>query len=245
MVMGSGAAEQSIGELSAAVAETVNRLNSLTDSMDAMAKWRSEAEKHAKETTKTMSTMNTMIASLVEMMNKRFPSDDDIHTPYLNPSKQLIQVNGGNSEPGGSDTLLGYRRITDIMPDRDSLIRKVDMPMFDGKHPYGWIARMENFFRVGQYSEHQKLELIALSLEGDVLSWYNGEDKRLPFKNWTELKKRIVSRFGNHQMSTPKQCLAVITQTGTVADYVRRFEEVSSLVVGVDDEMLEAVFLEV
>lgn len=242
MLTGSGTTAQSLGELSAAVAETVNRLNSLTDSMESMEKWRSEAEKHAKETTKTMASMNNMIASVVEMLNKRLPSEEDMPTPYRNPSKQPIQVNKRISEPSGSDTTLGYQRTREIMPDRDSLVRKLDMPLFDGKHPYGWIARMENFFRVGQYPEHQKLELIALSLEGDVLSWYNGEDRRLPFQSWTELKKRIVSRFGNQQMSTPKQCLAVITQTGSAADYVKRFEEISSLVVGVDDEMLEVVF---
>lgn len=41
------------------------------------------------------------------------------------------------------------------------------MLLFDDKRPHGWIARMENFFRVCQYPEDQKLELIALSLEGD------------------------------------------------------------------------------
>lgn len=35
---------------------------------------------------------------------------------------------------------------------------------------------------MGQYPENQKLEMISLSLEGDVLSWFNGEDRRALFR---------------------------------------------------------------
>lgn len=81
MVSASGETEKSIRELSVAVVESVNLLNLLKNSMDSMVKWRSEEEKQSAETNKTMTAMNMMIESLVELMNKQLPMEDDQQTP--------------------------------------------------------------------------------------------------------------------------------------------------------------------
>ncbi|KAL0845239.1 hypothetical protein Bca101_018485 [Brassica carinata] len=140
MVLASRATELSIRGLSAAVVELVNRLNHLTNSMDLMIQWRLEAEKHAEK----MSNDEYDDHIFGGAAEQRLPMEDNQQLLYQNPSKQPIQVHKSTSEPGRNDTMLGYWGTNLIMPNHDSLVRKVDMPLFDD----------------------QKLELIALSLEG-------------------------------------------------------------------------------
>lgn len=88
--------------------------------------------------------------------------------------------------------MLGSRNIASSLPSCDNILRKL---IFEGKHPHGWIVRVERFFRRGQYPEEQKLELVSLSLEGDAISWYHGELTRETFKDWMKFKRRLLARF--------------------------------------------------
>lgn len=45
------------------------------------------------------------------------------------------------------------------------MIKHIDMPVFVGVNTYGWIARVERFFRIGGYDENEKLELVSLRLK--------------------------------------------------------------------------------
>ncbi|KAL0711691.1 hypothetical protein Bca4012_018669 [Brassica carinata] len=128
MVLASRATELSIRGLSAAVVELVNRLNHLTNSMDLMIQWRLEAEKHAEK----MSNDEYDDHIFGGAAEQRLPMEDNQQLLYQNPSKQPIQVHKSTSEPGRNDTMLGYWGTNLIMPNHDSLVRKVDMPLFDG-----------------------------------------------------------------------------------------------------------------
>ncbi|CAA7045066.1 unnamed protein product [Microthlaspi erraticum] len=210
--------------------------------MESVIQWRSKAEEKALETNRTVAKLSNLVETMMKMMQARFQAEDDGVAQIRPTSTHGPQVNTDFSEPGPSETQLGPRNIGSVLPSRDSMLRKVEMPIFDGKNPHSWIARIEMFFR--QYQEDQKLELISLSTEGEVLSWFNWEDKRMPFFIWTEFKKRLLVRFGNPERNTPKQSLASIKQLASVADYVHEFEELSSLISGVAEEMLEAIFVD-
>lgn len=67
---------------------------------------------------------------------------------------------------------------------RDGLLRKVELPVFDGLHRYSWIVRVERFFRVDNVVGVDRLHLISVSLEGPVFNWYNGEMEVEPFADW-------------------------------------------------------------
>lgn len=89
------------------------------------------------------------------------------------------------------------------MDDRDSWIKKVELPTFSGDDVYGWIALAERFFRIGGYDEVRKLELISVSLGGDVLSWFNSEVLRRPFMSWLNFKERLIARFSKVKLRDP------------------------------------------
>ncbi|KAG2314507.1 hypothetical protein Bca4012_065198 [Brassica carinata] len=122
------------------------------------------------------------------------------------------------------------------------MLRKVEMPIFSGKSPFGWISRVERFFRYGKFNEEEKLELVSLSLEEPMLNWFNGELLTDPFVSWNNFTERILDRFAGSLEEDPAARLFSIQQTGDIADYVNEFEELVFQVSGVDEKNLVKVF---
>ena len=50
--------------------------------------------------------------------------------------------------------------------------RKLEMPVFEGWNPEGWIFWVEHYFTFHRLGEAEKLEAIAVSMEGEVLYWF-------------------------------------------------------------------------
>lgn len=48
--------------------------------------------------------------------------------------------------------------------------RKLDMPIFEGVDPDGWILRIGRYFNFSRVSEAEKLEAVVVALEGDCSS---------------------------------------------------------------------------
>ena len=57
-------------------------------------------------------------------------------------------------------------------------MRKLDLPLFDGTNPDGWILRAERFFHFYRLGEEDQLEAAIVALEGDALLWYQWERRR-------------------------------------------------------------------
>lgn len=115
------------------------------------------------------------------------------------------------------------------------------MLVLDGTHPFSWIARAERFFRIGRYTLLGRMEIVSLCLEADALSWFNYEEEKRPFVDWSDFKKRMLARFAESYDSTPGKKLFGIKQTGTIAAYVREFQELATQV-KVSEENLEDIF---
>lgn len=102
---------------------------------------------------------------------------------------------------------------------------------------------MECYFRISNFLESEKLDWVSVHLAGDALGWYHWEVNRVPFQSWFHFKDRLLLRFGNLRIKGSSQSLFCIKQEGTMADYVRKFEDVSAQVSGWDDVKLEGIFL--
>lgn len=129
-----------------------------------------------------------------------------------------------------------------LLDNRASLLRRIEMLVFDGSLPYEWFPKVERFFRVGRYQDHDKLDLVSLSLEGDVLKWFNWEMHRQDFRSWDDFRQRLFLRFGESIDDDPGNRLFAIKQIGSVAAYVSEFEDLSTQVPGLDDSHLEKIF---
>lgn len=51
-------------------------------------------------------------------------------------------------------------------------LRKLDLPIFDGTNPDGWILSAERFFHFYRLGEEDQLEAAIVALDGDALLWY-------------------------------------------------------------------------
>ncbi|XP_019101560.1 PREDICTED: uncharacterized protein LOC109133111 [Camelina sativa] len=116
------------------------------------------------------------------------------------------------------------------------------MAVFEGVGIYGWIALVERFFRMGGYNDAEKLVLASGSLQGEALSWYNLEINKRQFESWVQFKSGLMLKFGS-KIRGPSISLFRIKQTGTIEEYIQRFEDLSSQVSGLDEQKLEGIFL--
>ncbi|XP_010263147.1 PREDICTED: NADH dehydrogenase [ubiquinone] flavoprotein 1, mitochondrial-like [Nelumbo nucifera] len=57
----------------------------------------------------------------------------------------------------------------------DSLPRKLELPIFDGENPDGWLFRAECYFEINGLLPAERLRVAVVCLEGDALAWYYRE----------------------------------------------------------------------
>lgn len=82
-----------------------------------------------------------------------------------------------------------------LIGSRDSLVKRVEMPVFQGHNTHGWIAKIEIFFsRLSGYNDEEKWELVSVSLEwAVVLSWFKSELHRKSYEHWRDFKERLIT----------------------------------------------------
>lgn len=156
--------------------------------------------------------------------------------------QQPIQVPIPNLERNRENPELGYRLVDRNEEIRKGLYKKMEMPTFAGQNPFDWIARAERNFRVTQSSEEYKMELVSLSLSEDALCWFNYELEFRPFRDWTEFKRRLLSRFAESFERTPGKRLFGIQQHGSAAAYIKEFQELASQVRVAEENLIDIFF---
>ena len=102
---------------------------------------------------------------------------------------------GGSGRPG--DQVGGNWRV-----------KKLDLPVFAGTNPDGWILRAERYFHFYRLGEEEVLEAAVVSSDGDALLWYQWENGRRPIRNWAELKGMLLRQFRSTSTgSLQEQCV--------------------------------------
>lgn len=167
-------------------------------------------------------------------------SDESPPPPYRHPN---YQVHHSNSEPGRSFRNEEGIDRNMIVGSREKMLKRVELPIFDGGDAYGWFALAERFFTIGDYDERAKLDVVSVSLSGDVLSWFNSEMHRRRFRDWSEFKQKLIARFSKEKLRDPSQPFFAVKQTGSAAQYIHTFEDLSTQVTVLTDTQLEGIFM--
>ena len=121
--------------------------------------------------------------------------------------------------------------------------RKLDMPIFDGTDPDGWILRVERYFTFYRLNEEEMLEAVAVALEGDALRWYQWEQKRRPIRLWADLKTFLLRQFRPTEGGSLYEQWLATSQTSTVGEYKRRFIETAAPLERISEQILLGQFL--
>ena len=160
---------------------------------------------------------------------------------FSDSSNQTSQVHRPNVENNRSVSM-GYRVEELNLENRASMLKKVEMPFCDGSKISEWIVDIEYFYTLGRYRDDAKLDLVPLCLQGALKKWYAWVMRHGGFQNWRDFINQILVRFSESIDEEPGTRLFAIKQTGTVADYVSEFEELSAQVPGLEDRHLERIF---
>ncbi|KAG8362966.1 hypothetical protein BUALT_BualtUnG0018600 [Buddleja alternifolia] len=105
---------------------------------------------------------------------------------------------------------------------------KVEFPRFNGEDLRGWIFKCEQFFEVDETLFDAKVRLAAVHLEGKALQWHQVYMKsRLTreIPSWEVYVRALYDRFGALLYEDPMAELMNLKQTGSVKDYLDRFDE--------------------
>lgn len=123
------------------------------------------------------------------------------------------------------------------------LYRKLEIPIFLSENLDGWLFKVEHYFLVNEVLETEKLEAIAVCLEGDALTWLQWREGRLPISSWTEFKSELLRRFHDPRKGNNYELLMALRQEGMVAEFRTQFELFSAALKEAPDEMLIDAFL--
>lgn len=144
-----------------------------------------------------------------------------------NLGENRFGVDGGRRDGGG----------------RNWRYRKLDMPLFDGNHPDGWVLRVERYFSFYELVEEEKIEAAVVSLEGDALLWYQWEDRRRPIRRWEEMKAMVLRQFRPALAGSLHEQWLAVEQKRTVIEYRRNFIEMAAPLENVPEALALGHFL--
>lgn len=104
-------------------------------------------------------------------------------------------------------------------------------------------SKSGTILQIGWYDDESKLELVLVTLEGTVLSWFNGEVIRKPFVHLRDFKERLIAHFSKEKIRDPSQPLCALKQTRSIEEYVHLFEDLSFQVSGLHEKQFEGIFM--
>lgn len=162
---------------------------------------------------------------------------------FVRTATMGVPVNGLFGSPGGERSYHGGSGFGGGYGGGNWRYRKLDMPLFDGYDPDGWVLRVERYFDFYKLTEQERLDAVVVALEGDALKWFQWENRRRPIRRWDELKGFLLRQFRSASGGSLYEQWLSTNQTHTVAEYQRKFIETAAPLKGLTEEILLGQFL--
>ena len=51
-------------------------------------------------------------------------------------------------------------------------LRNLEMPIFNGEDPMGWLTKIERYLRMCTIREEDKMEAVMVAMDGKALGWF-------------------------------------------------------------------------
>ncbi|XP_062085608.1 uncharacterized protein LOC133791705 [Humulus lupulus] len=120
---------------------------------------------------------------------------------------------------------------------------RMELPLFSGENPNGWVYRIERYFLLTRMTEAMMLETAIVSLDGDALTWCQWENQRRPITSWATLRRLLILRFRAAPIGSLSEEFLSVTQQSTVKEYRTKWEILASRVPDVLEHILEGSFM--
>nr|ADX31265.1 unknown [Triticum aestivum] len=102
---------------------------------------------------------------------------------------------------------------------------KMDFPSFDGENPQFWKTKCEKYFDVYGVAPDLWVRLATLNFTGTAARWLQLHETQSTSFTWASLCEALCHKFGREQYQSHLRQFNTLRQSGTVADYMTRFEE--------------------
>ncbi|XP_057418840.1 uncharacterized protein LOC130713055 [Lotus japonicus] len=122
-------------------------------------------------------------------------------------------------------------------------VKKVELPMFDGKDLAGWISRAEIYFKVQETSPEVKVSLAQLSMEGGTIHFYNSLLATEEELTWERFRDALLERYGGNGDGDVYEQLSELRQQGTVEEYITDFEYLTAQIPKLPEKQYQGYFL--
>lgn len=120
---------------------------------------------------------------------------------------------------------------------------RLELPCFLGEDPRSWIRKCNKFFLLHQVSDVFKVEMIELYLEGKADIWYQSYKMVNGRVSWDNFCDSLMKRFGKNGGLDVQEEFNKLTQSGSVLEYVEKFEELKALVLCKNVNLGEGYFV--
>lgn len=222
-----GATEKEIGEMR----KELQRFPTLEKKVEVLSKEVQEGHKEMKAMLnqlvegKTRATSLSMVTEISTGKRKNRAEDSEVETGDTNEEME----EGESSQVPKTE-------------GRGDRIKKLEMSVFNGTDPDGWLFRAKLYFQMHRLTEEEKLTVVVIRFEGRANKWYRWAKNRQKFKTWESLKKRLFKKFLPSQQGTLCARFLSIQQETTMEEYCNRFEEWSAPLPQLTEEVLENTF---
>ncbi|KAK1395189.1 hypothetical protein POM88_014245 [Heracleum sosnowskyi] len=175
-------------------------------------------------------------AMKIQNMEKVIGRDGEI---WVNRSPILQTPVTGSRVGLVEDNIGGKERMmkTNFHPPR------IEIPCFGGEDPRTWLRKCDKFFALHKVSEIYKVEIVEMYLESKADVWYQGFKLLHDKFSWSQFGEALMKRFGKNGGLDVQEEFNKLSQTGSLMDYVERFEELKSLVLYRNANLEEGYFI--
>jgi len=121
---------------------------------------------------------------------------------------------------------------------------RADFPHFSGNEDIlQWIYRAERFLHIYDIPDKQKMDLVAVSLDGRAIAWFQIWEKLNQVQDWLTLSTDLQIHFGLSQFDNLREELFKLKQVSSVTNYFDAFNDLAARVYGMDDALLLDCFI--
>ena len=113
-----------------------------------------------------------------------------------------------------------------------------------------WLSHMERYMRLMKFPPSDWLDIVAMRVEGAASSWMNAalvaieRNQRPRFLDWADFSAAIIAAFEPvTELEEARKALRALRQTGKVATYIQKFQELQCRLPGMTEEEAFSTFM--
>ena len=92
-------------------------------------------------------------------------------------------------------------------------------------------------------TEGEKITTATISLDGEVVAWFQWEEHLSLIQSWVEFKGRLLDRFRHTKDGTLSKQFLSLRQEGSVRDYLLMFELLATTLEDMPKHVQESGFI--